>query len=397
MIGENCSDLKVLHVIPGIARRYGGPSEVIRPLVTALNEVDGVRADVVTTDADGAGERLALADLPHGLPIRMFRRNVSERWKVSLGLQNWLRQRAGDYDLLHIHALWSFATAAATRAARRRGVPYIVRPAGMLSEYTWQRHRWQKRAYWRLIERHNIEHATAFHATSDAEAAEIRALRPDAHVFVIPNGVDDEAFDTPRADELLRTRMGAANSDLPIVLFLSRLHPKKGIVDRLLPAVSAMRSACRIAIAGGEDPHAPGHAQEICQAIDKLGLGERVTTLGPVSPAERWAMFDGADVFVLPSHSENFGIVVAEAMARGCPVIVTDAVQSCEHVRAASAGDVVPDDVAALAAALERMISQPVLRRACGASGRNYAQEHFRWNQIATQICDLYRDCLSRR
>jgi glycosyltransferase involved in cell wall biosynthesis len=392
------TQVKVLHVIPGVAPRYGGPSGVILAMVAALNELDGVQAEIATTDADGPGRRLKSADVPKlTFSVHMFRRTCSEQWKVSLGLKDWLRYHAGDYDLIHIHAVWSFATAAAARAADRSGVPYIVRPAGMLSNYSWNRQGWKKRLYWNLVEKRTIQHAAVFHATSDAEAEEIRAARSDARVFVIPNGVEDAAFAVPSDPTALRQHCGPNVGDLPILLFLSRLHPKKGIVDRLLLAVASMRSPCFLAIAGGEDPHAPSYEREVRQAIERLGLRQRVALLGPVASADRWAMFDGADVFVLPSHSENFGVVVGEAMARGCPVVVTDAVQSCEHVRAAGAGEVVPGDVAALATALERMISQPELRRAYGEVGRVYAQVHFRWDRIAEQIHQMYREVLDGR
>jgi glycosyltransferase involved in cell wall biosynthesis len=366
-------------------------------MIAALNQSCEVQAVVATTDADGAGGRLAAADLPPGIPVHLFRHSFSERWKVSLGLRNWLRHHARDYDLLHVHAVWSFATAAAARAARRSGVPYIVRPAGMLSDYSWKRQGWKKRLYWAFVEKRTIQNAVAFHATSDAEAAEIRSVRCDARVFTIPNGVDETAFVAPCDSATLRQLSGPLVGDLPILLFLSRLHPKKGIVDRLLPAIVTMRSPCFLAIAGGEDPHAPGHEREVRQAIQRLGLAQRVALLGSVSPADRWRMFDGADVFVLPSHSENFGVVVAEAMARGCPVVVTDKVQSWSHVRTAEAGEVVSDDVGALAAALDRLISQRELRCACGEAGRAYASEHFRWERIAQQIQRMYRDCLGGR
>jgi glycosyltransferase involved in cell wall biosynthesis len=387
--------LKVLHVIPGIAPRYGGPSGVILAMVAALNQLDGVQTEVATTDADGPGGRLTSDDTPADIPIRLFRRTCSEQWKVSLGLRNWLQRHARKYDLVHIHAVWSFATAAAARAADRAGVPYIVRPAGMLSSYTWERKGWKKRLYWNIIEKRTIQYAAAFHATSDAEAAEIRSVRPDARVFVIPNGVEDAAFVVPSARAALRQRCGPNVGELPILLFLSRLHPKKGIVDRLLPAVAAMRSPCFLAVAGGEDPHAPGYEHEVRQAIERLGLRERVAMLGQIAAADRWAMLDGAAVFVLPSHSENFGVVVAEAMARGCPVVVTDAVQLCAQVREAGAGEIVSGNVEALATALDRMILRPELRRDCGEAGRAYAQQHFRWNQIASLIHQMYRDCLN--
>jgi glycosyltransferase involved in cell wall biosynthesis len=386
--------LKILHVIPAVAPRYGGPSTAIWPLVAGLNSLPSLIVDVATTDADGPRGRLAISDLPTGLTVRLFRRNWSEQWKVSLDLHAWLRRHVAEYDLIHIHAVWSFATAAAARAAQRAGVPYIVRPAGMLSDYSWTHRGWKKRLYWSLVEQRTIQSATGFHVTSGQEAGEVRALRPDARVFVIPNGVAESAFSTPTDQGALRARCGEAAGVLPLVLFLSRLHPKKGIVDLLLPAIATMRTPCFLAIAGGADAHSPEHEAEVTRAIERIGLQKRVALLGGVSGDDRWAMFDGADVFVLPSHAENFGIVVAEAMARGCPVVVTDAVQSCAHVTAAGAGEVVRRDVRALAQSLDRVLAEPQLRDTYGNAGRAYAAEHFRWECIAEQVRQMYADCL---
>jgi len=364
-------------------------------MVRALNAIDGVRAAIATTDADGADGRLSAADLPPDVPVHMFRRTCSEQWKLSIGLRRWLARHTGEYDIVHIHAVWSFATATAARAAARHNIPYIVRPAGMLSSYSWNNRGWRKRLYWSLVERQTIQKAAGFHATSDEEAAEVRGVRADAKVFVITNGVEDAAFTAPRDAADLRRRCGANAADKPIVLFLSRLHPIKGIVDRLLPAVASMRSPCFLAIVGADDAHSPGHSGDVMAAIDGLGLRGRVALLGAVTGSQRWPLFDGADAFVLPSHSENFGVVVAEAMARGCPAVVTQAVQSCEHVAAARAGEVVPGDVPALASALDRVLSEPELRTVYRASGRAYARRHFCWDEIAQRVKRMYADCLA--
>jgi glycosyltransferase involved in cell wall biosynthesis len=387
--------LRVLHVIPAIAPRFGGPSHVIVSMVEALNRRGDVRAEIATTDAGGGNGEFEAHKLAADLPVHWFRQTWSERWKFSADLRRWLRSHASDYDLVNIHAVWSFATMAAARAAARRDVPYLVRPAGMLSEYTWNHHRWHKQLYWQLIEHRTIQEAAAFHVTSEEEAAEVRRLRADARVFVISNGVDSRAFSAPHDKSALRRRCGLAAADKPIVLFLSRLHPKKGIVDCLLPAMANLRVPCFLAIAGADDPHAPGHSREVVAAVDKFALRDRVALLGEVAGDARWPLFDGADLFVLPSHSENFGVVVAEAMARGCPVVVSDAVQSNTHVTAAGAGEVVPGDVAALAGAIDRMLGNVSVRKACGEAGRAYAQRNFCWTQIAAQIHQMYEECLA--
>ena len=384
--------MRILHVIPGIAPRYGGPSTAIGPMCAALNRLPGLEVELATTDANGADTRLTKADLPEGFVTHLFPKTFSERWKYSAGLRRWLGRHTSAYDLVHIHAVWSFACSAAGAAARRVGVPYVIRPAGMLSSYTWSRGLGSKRVYWWLWERRTMCHAAAFHATSTEEAREIEAVRPGARATVIPNGVEEAAWNVAADPQALRKLCGPLAGDRPIVLFLSRLHPKKGITDLLLPALARVPDAF-LALGGGPDPHAAGHLEQIRQQIERLGLQGRVAVLGPVPPEQRWQLFDGAAALVLPSRSENFGIVVAEAMARGCPVIVSNAVQAAEHVSAAGAGQVIPLDAAALAEALAPL-GAGISLRTQGEAGRRYAAAHFRWDKIAEQILELYRTCL---
>ena len=363
-------------------------------MCAALNRLSGVEIELATTDADGAGSHIGAESLPAGFVTHLFSRTISERWKFSAGLHSWLRKRCRDYDLVHIHSLWSFSSFAAGAAASKARVPYIVRPAGMLSSYTLSRRVAIKRLYWIGCERRTIRCASAFHATSTEEAVECQQVHPGAQTIVIPNGVDAAAWEIPTDPTVLRHLCGPKAADRPILLFLSRIHPKKGIADILLPALARMKSDVFLAIVGGGDLHAVGYQAIVEREIKRLGLGDRVALVGPIAAAQRWHLFDGAAAFVLPSHSENFGIVVAEAMARGCPVVVSDGVQAAEHVEAAGAGIVVPLDSELLAQALSRMVDDPEARSGFGEAGRLYATRHFDWNQIAGQILAMYQTCL---
>jgi glycosyltransferase involved in cell wall biosynthesis len=360
----------------------------------------GIDVEIATTDADGAGRRLdasSLKDLP--VPVHLFCRDFSEQWKYSRGLTRWLSAHVRDYDILHVHALWSFATTAACRAARRHGVPVVIRPCGMLSPYTWGRSAWKKRLYWWTVERRNLVNACFIQATSTAEADEVKALRLPSSVrtIVIPNGVDDAAWEVERRPEYLRQRCGTRAGSRPIVLFLSRLHPKKGIVDFLLPAFARLQTDAFLAIAGGVDEHAPEHEAEVRAAVERLNLPDRVALLGTVTPAERWWLYDGAAVFVLSSRSENFGIVVAEAMARGVPVVVSEDVQACEHVRRADAGLVVPLEVARVAEAIEKTLVSDGGSATWSENGAHYTKMHLRWDSIAFSLCQQYESAVAPR
>jgi glycosyltransferase involved in cell wall biosynthesis len=381
--------IRVLHVIPSVAPRYGGPSTAVVALCDALNSLKGVSAEIAATDADGP-TRFHPSGWQSNTPLHLFPIDGSERFKRSRALDRWLLDNAPRFDVIHSHSSWNAPVHSAARAARRHRIPLVYRPCGMLSDYTWTRGRLAKWAYWLARERANVQTAAVIHCTSEGEATEVRRYRTvRGRVEVIPNGVEASAWTVPEDPDTLRRRCGPAAHKRPIVLYLSRLHPKKGLTDVLLPALQAMTKDAFLAIVGGEDDHSPGYEKVVRSEVERLGLTGRVALLGPVAGAERWAMFDGADVFALPSHSENFGIVVAEAMARGCPVLVTDGVQAHEHVTRASAGEVVRPDVKEVAIGLDRLLGTAA--HETGLRGRAYAQEHFQWDGIAKRIAKVYR------
>lgn len=386
--------MKILHVISVIAPRYGGPSAVILPLCEALNRLPGVDIELATTDADGPGRRIDAARVKTRFPIHVFPRVLSERWQYAPKLGRWLQTNALKFDVLHIHALWTYAPGIAMRCARRAGVPYLLRPAGMLSPYTFARRPMLKKLAWAARERAVLRHAAGFHTTSDEERAEVLRLHPAARVCVVPNGIDEAAWSIPprqRADGPYE-EIGTHSINRPIILCLSRLHPVKGIVDLLLPAFARMVTRASLVIAGGADERAPQYETEIRDTVARLGIQNRVTLIGRTEGAEKWALYDLADVFVLPSHTENFGVVVAEAMARSCAVVVTDQVQASSHVRAAGAGLVVGRCVRSLSAALDDLVGDASRRMTMGEGGHIYARKHLQWDAIAATVARMYQD-----
>src|SRR5262249_39931239 len=157
--------IKILHVIPAIAPRYGGPSTCTAAMCRALNVIPGVTAELATTDADGPGGHLDPAAVPGGFETHLFRRNRIEQWSYSPGLAHWVRGSVRRFAAVHVHGLGSYPTAVAARAAAREGVPYVLGPDGMLSDYCLSVRAWKKRVYTALVERRTLARAAAFHAT----------------------------------------------------------------------------------------------------------------------------------------------------------------------------------------------------------------------------------------
>ena len=388
--------MRVLHVVNGLAWRFGGTAAMVLQMTQALQRGGNVQVEIATTDADGAGGHLAEETKPKtDVPVHYFHHDYSERWKVSLGLRSWLKEHVRDYDLLHVHGIWSFSTTAACRAARRARRPYVLVPHGMLSPYTFSRSPGVKKLYWHLVERRNVRRARCLHLTTEAERDEIAHLRLATPTCVVPPGLEPRAWEAPPRPDYLVGRLPAARGNRPVVLFLSRLHPKKGVVDVLLPAFVPLRESAYLVIAGGADDHAPEYVRRVETEVKALGLENDVALLGPVDSADRFSTLDSAAVFVLPSHHENFGIVVAEAMARRVPVVISKQVQAGEHVERADAGRVVALDAPAMTDAIRELLSDPAAGRAMGERGRNYVRENLDWNGIGTQVTDLYSDCVA--
>ncbi len=311
-----------------------------------------------------------------------FRRQPPEQWSFSWPLTRWVFQHAADYDLMHVHALFAYPTLAACTAARRRGVPYVLQPHGMLDPWALQFRGWKKGPYLRLIERRNLIGAAAVHATSRLEERGIQALGLPLRLATIPVGID--------VPEWVCEREPVRADNLTNVLFLSRLHPKKGL-ETLIEAVANLdrRLPFRLVVAGDGEARFKSRLDDI---VKTRGVSDRVRFVGFVSGDEKRRLLAQTEVFVLPSHSENFGVAVAEAMAASIPVVVSDRVGLAASVEQAGAGLVVPTDAGALVAALGELLGDPDKRRRMGAAGRAYVEKELSWPRVAGQLVRLYEE-----
>jgi glycosyltransferase involved in cell wall biosynthesis len=249
----------------------------------------------------------------------------------------------------------------------------------MLSAWAMNYGRLKKRLAWVAYQRRDLNQATAFHATSAEEAEEIRALGFQQPIAVIPNGIDFPSQIDPKPSERQKRTM----------LFLSRIHPKKG----LLSLVRAWKHAgpgtdWRLVIAG---PDEDGHRSVIEQTVQKLKLQDQVSFPGEIKDDDKWALYSQADVFVLPSFSENFGLVVAESLAAGTPVITTTGTpwrELGEH----GCGWQVEPTVEALTAAIQQAVRAPDdALAAMGERGAKWVRRQFQWTDVGRSMIEYYR------
>ena len=372
--------MKVLHVIPSLWHGDGGPAQALRSMERAL-AAQGVQVETAATDDAGRGRRQSLAGEP-GVVRRYFPKQ-SDVYKVSTGFARWIGAHVRDYDLIHIHALFSFTSTAAARAARRQGVPYVLRPLGTLDAWGLaQRRPWAKRLSLRWIERPMLREAAAVHCTSEAEAAQAQSLGIPMRVRVIPLGVD-----LPPA-----TRRDGAGADR--ILYLSRLAPKKNL-EGLLEAVARLQSQVplRLTIAGDGDP---AYTRELQSRAQALGLAPSIEWLGRVEGEAKERAFEQAGLFALPSHSENFGIAAAEALARGLPCLLGRGVAIAREVEAAGAGIAVGTAPQEIEEGL-RLIIAPDARARMSQCARQLARERFSTEAMGARLKELYADILAGR
>ena len=379
--------LKVLHVIPSVSRSEGGPSYAVKAFAAAVKPA-GVETMIVAT-ADAA--QFHSSDQNENGGCMLFRRNV-EPYKISFSLRRWLKTHVKEFDLLHIHSLFSFSSRAAAAAASKKGVPYIIRPLGVLNQWGLSNRRPLLKKIWlSVIEIPLLRRAAAVHYTTESEREEAKIVDDEIarlKSFVVPIPVATRTTVASPQDFL---RSFPALSGKKLVLFLARLDEKKGL-DLLLEAFASVKNPDAHLVIAGD-----GRTQFVAalhQKANSLGLSENVTWTGFLNEPQKAAAFSAATIFVLPSYSENFGIAAAEALAAGVPTILSDQVAIAHDVDLAKAAVVVPTRGQDLAAAIARLLSDAKARDELGRNGKLAAQRLFSPERVSDLLVSEYRKIL---
>jgi glycosyltransferase involved in cell wall biosynthesis len=363
---------------------------MVKQLAESLVQ-QGVETHIATTNDNGC----EMLTVPCGVPVQSagvtywYFPRQTRFYTFSWPLTLWLKNHVAEFDAVHIHALFSYATLPAAYWAKRRGIPYVVRPLGTLS--TWgvkNRRPALKRLSLRFIEGRVLEHAAAVHFTSDQERLEAQELTiPHVYPAVIPNPI--------HINEPVTANVGALSAAYPqlrdqrVVLFMSRLDEKKGL-DLLLDAFAQIRArASDVWLVMAGEGH-PEFVAGLRRAADRLAISDRIVWTGFLSGSAKEKALANADVFTLPSYSENFGIAVAEALAAALSVVVSDQVAVHRDIAEHEAGLVVPCDAGALAVALQRLLDTPALRRSMGRNGRRLAIERYSADAVTRRLIQLY-------
>jgi glycosyltransferase involved in cell wall biosynthesis len=383
--------MRVLHVIPAVAAQYGGPSTAITGMCRALRAA-GIDAVIATTDADGSGRLpvdTGVITTHHEVPTIFFRRQATESFKWSTALASWLTAHVREFDLVHVHAVFSHSSLAAGRACRAAEVPYIVRPLGSLDPWSLDQHSRRKHLLMALGARRFLAGARCIHYTTEAERrlAEKRLpWLPQGNV--VPLGIDAEFFASP---QMPRRR------EAPVLVAMCRLHPKKSL-ELLIEAfhqTSRFESLAswRLLIVGDGDPE---YSRGLRQAASAGLAAARIEFKGWIGGEARREQLCHSTLFALPSQQENFGIALVEAMASGLPAIVTPAVNLADQIVAADAGWVCDGNVASLSDTLRAAMADHEVLERRGQRAREFA-DRFRWSSVADGLRVLYEQARGAR
>ncbi|MDJ0735585.1 MAG: hormogonium polysaccharide biosynthesis glycosyltransferase HpsP [Nostocaceae cyanobacterium] len=395
--------MQILQIVPSISLIYGGPSQMVLGLAPALAK-EGLKVTVLTTNSNGDTGQKPL-DVPLNYPVKQegyeiiyFRCSPFRRYKFSLDLLKWLNRHAHEYDLAHIHALFSPVSSLAATICRQKGIPYILRPLGTLDPADLRKKKQLKQVYAAILERPNLVGAAAIHFTSQQEAKISEKFGVSTRDLVIPLGVkeDVERGKCENVKKQTRNQLGIME-DVPIVLFMSRIDPKKGL-NLLIPALEKLleKDIKFHFVLAGSNPQEPDYEQKIKSQIQASPLGKHTTITGFVTGEFKSSLLQAADLFILPSYYENFGIAVAEAMVSGTPVVISDQVHICQQVRDSESGWIGTTDVQAMVELLTEAVQNPSECHRRGLNAKEYALQHFSWDAIARQTIAAYENIIQQ-
>lgn len=389
--------MRILHVIANLATRYGGPSQAIIGMSKSLAEI-GNKVTIFTTNQDGDGVLDVPINIPvlkDGVEIRYFPiqnpRFFGTSFPMARALKKGLKNK--DYDIVHIHSLYLFHGAVAAHYCRRYKIPYIIRPHGTLDPFLYQRNRMKKAIIEFLFENRNIKHAIALHYTTEEEKILARPFINNDRGFVVPNGLYLDEYDVKITKGQFRERFPETKGK-KIILFFSRLNFKKGL-DLLIQAfdnVAQVKNNVHLVITG---PDNDGYGENVKKWIKERNLDSRVTFTGMLTGQGKLQVLYDADMFVLPSYSENFGISVIEAMICGLPVIVSNKVNIYRELLKNNAGEVVNCDADELTMKILKLLDDSNHSKLISDNGKKLVEEYYQWSMVGQSLDNNYRMILN--
>ena len=388
--------MRILCVVPFYkpAYVYGGPSRSIPTLCENLGAL-GCDVTVYTTNSNGSTVLPVTpnqVNLVDGVEVYYFQRSVRGTYFYSANLGQACHRHAREFDLVYVASNWGYPFVPACRSAYRAGVPYVVTPRTSFMRRAWQGKYLKKYVYHRLVEQRLINRAAALHYTTVLEETESAWLELPPHSFVVPNPLNVSEFEQlpPRGSFHVRLKL---DEDASIVLYLGRVEPRKGL-DLTLTSFAAIAKEYPKAMLVLAGPEEDGYLRVLQRMAIDLDLEKRLIFTGYLGAPERLEAFADADIFMLTSYSENFGMSVVEAMAAGVPVVVSDRVGLADDIQHEQMGVVVPLDVEAIARHLRELLGNPDQRQRLGQRAAQIVREKYAPRPVAEAMRDKFQQII---
>jgi glycosyltransferase involved in cell wall biosynthesis len=355
----------------------------------------GCQITVFTTNANGD---VAL-DTPtgvqqqlNGVDVTYFPRSLPGMYFLSAQLASDCLRRVAEFDLIYVYSNWGFPFLPVTQAAFKASVAYVVSPRNSFRRRTWDKKFLKKMSYHCLLERRLINHASALHFTTDIERRESNWLRLRPSSFVVPNAVDLTEFEKPAKQGRFRRAL-ELGQEAEVILYLGRLDPGKGldIAMASFAKIAARRPMARLVLVGPEEN---GHVRDLKALANRLGIGPRTLFPGYLDSADRLNALADADIFLLTSYSENFGMSVVESMAAGLPAVISDQVGISEDLQREEAAIVVPLDPDQIANALDELLASVEMRKAIGRRAKSIVHRRYSPHRVAQSMLEQFEAIL---
>lgn len=362
--------MKIIHYIPSIDRMAGGISTYMQVLAKPLGTMAEVHIMTHASENPLPMENCKVHDIPRYRPF-------SSVWKKAVvDLLDSVRP-----DIVHVNCCWTPDCAMIQRLAQKRGYKVVLTPHGMLEPWIIKRHYWTRKvpALW-LYQKAAVQRADCVQATAESERDNLLKLGYNSNIKVVRLGIDAESIEMKRSWKKSRH-----------ILFLSRVHVKKGI-NFLVEAADVLRNELqgyKILVAGeGEANYVEAMKRMICDR----GLQDIVQLIGGVYGDEKWRLFQTSDFFVLPTHSENFGLAIAESLASGTPVITTVGTPWSD-LNSSEAGAWIKIGTEPLVETLRRFLSLSEEElETMGRNGRKLIETKYSAHVMAEQMMEVYKE-----
>ncbi|MCL5995615.1 MAG: glycosyltransferase [Chloroflexi bacterium] len=391
--------MRVLFVAPFLEPAWAMGGMAISPAAWAQAlQAQGHQVEVLTTNADVNGN----LSVPLGKPIERdgyvvtyFPRFVwSGNRFVSPQLFEACRKKIQSFDCLHAVGLWTFPSLVASLIAESKQVPYVLSLHGGLMAWAYGRHRRRKQLFMQLVEGRRLSHASALLCSSEMEQNHFKQLGLPGKSYVISNIVRRVDTELVQARRMFRTQYHL--EDAQVLLFAGRLVENKGLHLTLaaFAAVANQFPQARLVIVG---PSEDKSSAVLKRQVHDSGLADRVLFVGTLSGNAYWQAIAGADMFVLNSYSENFGMAPAEALSLGKPVLLSDQVGIASLVQEYHAGMIAPLDLMAITQVMQEMLSDGAMLDQMGQNGMRLAREHFSSSVVGKRLADLFNSVIHAR